>query len=224
MKTSFYFTGCPGYQWSGSHTWSVLLAACLFAFSLTAGAEDNAALWDLAKKNAQVHRFSTLFTAHNVRDLLATDDGINSAMDWCRKTAVTKVYIETFRDNYQAERNVLLHAKERFTAGGFIVSGCITTTKVGKSSTGWKNTISCYTDRATQEKLRNIFEYAAGMFDEIMIDDFWFTDCKCSECDAARLAKKVVIGEKSYPVAGDTWEDYQKLLGRTAGGSRGPSG
>jgi hypothetical protein len=80
---------------------------------------------------------------------------------------------------------------------------------VGKSSTGWKDTISCYTDRATQEKLQSIFEFTAGLFDEIMIDDFWFTDCACAECEAARKAKTVAIGGKTFAVAGDTWEDYR---------------
>ena len=91
---------------------------------------------------------------------------------------------------------------------GFEVSGCVTTTGVGKRSTGWKD-IACYTDPATQERLQAIFEYAAGLFDEIMIDDFWFTDCQCPQCDAARKAKTVTVGERTYPVAGDTWEDYR---------------
>ena len=84
----------------------------------------------------------------------------------------------------------------------------MTTTGVGKHSTGW-GPISCYTDPATQEKLQRIFEYAAGLFDEVMIDDFWFTDCQCPQCDAARRAKTVKIGTQAYPVAGDTWEDYR---------------
>jgi hypothetical protein len=134
---------------------------------------------------------------------------MRAAIDWCRKTAVTQVYVETFRDGYQAERAALQRAGERFRAAGIDVSGCVTTTQVGKSSTGWKNTISCYTDPATQAKLQSIFEYTAGLFDEIMIDDFWFTDCACPECDAARRAKTVTIGEKTYPVGGDTWEDYR---------------
>jgi hypothetical protein len=54
-----------------------------------------------------------------------------------------------------------------------------------------------------------IFEYAAGCFDEIMIDDFWFTDCACEECDAARQKTNVIVGERTYPVAGNTWEDYR---------------
>jgi hypothetical protein len=50
------------------------------------------------------------------------------------------------------------------------------------------------------------------MFGEIMIDDFWFTDCTCAECDRARAARKVTIGAASYAVAGDTWEDYRLEL------------
>ena len=176
----------------------------------TAAAGDPAAvgLWDMAKANQGVHRFSTLFTAQQVRDHLSTDGGIDAAIDWCRKTAVTKVYIEVFRDGYQAQRDALRHAKERFTVAGFEVSGCVTTTKVGKPTTGWRG-ISCYTDQATQKRLQEIFELAAGLFDETMIDDFWFTDCKCPQCDAARKALAVTVGERTYPVAGDRWEDYR---------------
>ena len=42
-----------------------------------------------------------------------------------------------------------------------------------------------------------------------MIDDFWFTDCACPDCETARKARTVKIGDKSYPVTGDTWEDYR---------------
>jgi len=49
-------------------------------------------LWDLAQSKQTVHRFSTLFTAQNVRDHLATEEGLAAAIAWCRQTAVTKVY------------------------------------------------------------------------------------------------------------------------------------
>ena len=175
----------------------------------SAGTESPPGVWDLARRQTEIHRFSTLFTAQDVRDGLSTDAGIDRAIDWCKRTGVTHVYIEEFRDGYRAERPAILHAKERFQAEGFETSGCVTTTQVGKSSTGWSNTISCYTDQTTQEKLQAIFEYAASMFDEIMIDDFWFTDCTCPECEAARRARTVTVGGKTYPVRGDTWEDYR---------------
>jgi len=168
-----------------------------------------AGLSDLAQRHLPVHRFSVLFTAQDVGQRLATDAGMDAALDWCRCTAVSKVYLETFRDGYQADRERLQQAKARFAAAGLAVSGCVTTTQVGKSSTGWKNTVSCYTDPATQAKVRALFEYAAGLFDEIMIDDFWFTDCTCADCDAARKARTVKIGDRTFAVAGDTWEDFR---------------
>src|SRR5262249_55798371 len=93
----------------------------------------------------------------------------------------------------------------------FEVAGCVTTTRVGKRSTGW-DVISCYTDPATQDRLQEVFEYAAGLFDEIMIDDFWFTDCTCEACTAARRARTVTVGEDEYPTAGDSWADYRGEL------------
>jgi len=165
-------------------------------------------LWQLANKECRVHRYSTLFPAQDVRDRLSSETGLNAAIEWCKETGVTKVYVESFRDGYQAEREALKNAKQKLAAAGLIVSGCVTTTRVGKLSNGWKD-IACYTDKQTQEKLQAIFEYAAGLFDEIMIDDFWFTDCSCAECGAARRARTVTIGERTFPVNGDSWEDYR---------------
>jgi len=186
----------------------VLIAALVCGGAAVAADQLPASLWDIAKAKQGVHRFSALFPAQDVRDRLSSEEGLNAAIDWCRKTAVTKVYLEAFRDGYQARRETLEHAKNRFRAAGFEVSGCVTTTKVGKPSGGW-NDISCYTDMPTQERLQRIFEYAAGLFDEIMIDDFWFTDCRCPQCDAARKAKTVTVGQRKYPVSGDAWEDYR---------------
>jgi hypothetical protein len=151
-------------------------------------------LWDLAQRNKGTLTVSTLFDAQQVRDHLSTDKGIDEAIDWCRRTAVTRVFIETFRDGYQADKPALEHAKKRFAEAGFAVSGCITTTAIGKRSTGWSG-ISCYTDVPTQEHLQRIFEFTAGLFDEIMIDDFLFSDCECEACKAAK-------GDQS-------WADYR---------------
>jgi hypothetical protein len=190
------------------HLLAILVCASL-ALPCLSQTNPPPALWSLARQEAPAHRYSTLFTAQDVRRYLSEPDGLQTAIDWCKQTAVTKVYVEAFRDGYQAERAALENARDRFRTAGFEVSGCVTTTKVGKPSTGWKEVAACYTDKATQEKLQAIFEYAAGIFDEIMIDDFWFTDCACPDCDAARRAQTVTIGEHTYPVHGDTWEDYR---------------
>jgi hypothetical protein len=175
------------------HSQRRLFVAALFVLSI-ASWSDAQSLWDLANQSKELLKISTLFTAQNVRDHLSSEQGINDAITWCKKAGVTHVFIETFRSNYTAERKVLENAKAKFQADGFEVSGCVTTTIVGKNSTGW-NLISCYTDKGTQNKLQKIFEYTASIFDEIMIDDFLFTDCQCDECKQAR-------GDKS-------WADYR---------------
>lgn len=142
-------------------------------------------LWDLANQKKELLRISTLFAAQNVRDHLSSEEGLTKAVEWCKQTGVTHVFIESFRDNYTAERAVLERANARFKAEGFEVSGCVTTTRVGKSSRGWDG-ISCYTAQSTQDQLQKIFEYTASLFDEIMIDDFLFTDCQCDECKEAK--------------------------------------
>jgi len=186
------------YQFMKSGIYITILHVLLITFVANVSQGDssmkNDDLWDLANKKRDIHRFSTLFTAQNVRDLLSTDEGLNNAIEWCKNTAVTHVYIETFRSAYTAERPTLEKAKKVFLDAGIDVSGCVTTTIVGKKSTGW-DLISCFTDIPTQENLQKIFEYTASIFDEIMIDDFWFTDCECDECKKAR-------GDQS-------WADYR---------------
>lgn len=143
-------------------------------------------LWDLAKSNRDTLTISTLFTAQDVRDRLSSEAGIDQAIAWCKDTGVTHAFVESFRDGYAAERDSLLHAKKRFLEVGIDVSGCVTPTQVGKKSVNGWNGICCYTDEPTQKRVQEIFEYAASLFDEIMIDDFWFTDCECPECQKAR--------------------------------------
>jgi hypothetical protein len=129
--------------------------------------------------------WSTLFTAQDVRDRLATEKGRAEALDFCRKMGISKVYMETFRDGYQAEAQALKTARDFFRQAGLRVSGCVTTTGIGKPSSGWDVAV-CFTNHKNQERLESIFRFAAEIFDEIMIDDFFFTDCQCSECAAAK--------------------------------------
>lgn len=166
-------------------------------------------LWELALSRQHVHRFSTIFTAEQIQRDFSAQQGIDEAIDWCRRTAVTKAYIESFRSGVEADRDILTRTMDCFERAGIKTAGCVTPTIVGKPSTGWRELISCYTDLPTQAKVRGIFERAASTADEIMIDDFWFTDCVCPQCNEARQRMLVRIGDESFPVCGDTWEDYR---------------
>ncbi len=161
------------------------IATAVIAVAFVAASSQGQSLWELANQNKDVLRIATLFTAQDVRDRLGSDEGIDSAIEWCRQTGVTHAFIETFRDGYTAQKPALERARTRFRSAGFEISGCVTTTGVGKKSTGW-DSATCFTDEPTQKHLQEIFEYAASIFDEIMIDDFLFTDCQCDACGQAR--------------------------------------
>src|ERR1035437_2196507 len=100
--------------------------ALLAAGMITNAQAQTTDLWALARKEAGTHRFSTLFTAQDVRRHLSSEEGLNQAMDWCKQTAVTKVYIESYRDGYTAKKAALENARDKFKAAGFVVSGCVT--------------------------------------------------------------------------------------------------
>ncbi len=185
--------------WAQPAAWIAIFCASL-GLPARAGAQrggDSVSLWELARHNRDTLVFATLFTAHDVRDRLSTEESLQAAISWCQETAVTHVFIEEFRDGYSAPRDLIEQARDRFREAGIEASGCVTTTSMVKRSTGW-DIIPCFTNLGVQEQLQGIFEYAASMFDEIMIDDFLFTDCECEECQQAK-------GEQS-------WEDYRADL------------
>jgi hypothetical protein len=145
----------------------------------------SADLWELGKANRDTLTVSTLFSAQDVQRHLSTDEGLDKAIAWCKATGITRVFIEEYRDKYWAERPAIEKARDRFRAAGIAADGCVTPTQIGKPSGGWQG-ISCFTDKPTQDEVQKIFEFSASMFDLIMIDDFWFTDCKCDECAKAK--------------------------------------
>jgi hypothetical protein len=138
-------------------------------------------------RSLQAVDWSTLFTAQDVRDHLSTEQGRAEALEFCRKVGISKVYVETFRDGYQADEQTLKAARDFFRQAGLKVSGSVTTTRLGKPATG-SDVDACYTNRANQQHLASIFAFTAKLFDEIIIDDFFFADCQCSECAAAKGA------------------------------------
>ena len=157
-------------------------------------------LQELARRDEGVHRYSTLFTAQVVRQYLTKPEDLDRAVAWCRRSGIRHVFLETFRGGYTADRAVLIRARDRFRAEGFAVSGCVTTVGIGAKGVPDSMYNVCYTAEETHKNLGQVFSAAASLFDEIMIDDFLFTQCQCPLCDAARKA------------AGDDWPQYHTDL------------
>ncbi|MCL2702139.1 MAG: hypothetical protein FWE91_00835 [Defluviitaleaceae bacterium] len=98
-----------------------------------------------------------------------------------RYVKLDKIYLETYRTDTTVERDKMEAVKELFTAYGFQLAGGVTTTTRG--SLMWS---MCFTDPENRKKLGDIAAYTAELFDEIMFDDFYFTNCRCELCIQAK--------------------------------------
>lgn len=116
-----------------------------------------------------------------------------------RNMKVDKIYLETHRDMVVVDQETLDRAKQFFLGKGVKVSGGITAT------INERNLFEtyCYSDPALRQKLKDVVEFTARNFDEIILDDFFFTDCKS---DSEIQAK----GDKS-------WTAYRLALMNQAG-------
>jgi hypothetical protein len=91
-----------------------------------------------------------------------------------RNMKVDKIYLETHRDLVVVDQETLDVAKKFFLSKGVRVSGGITVT------INERNLFEtyCYSDPTLRQKLKEVVEFTARNFDEIILDDFFFTDCK----------------------------------------------
>lgn len=113
-----------------------------------------------------------------------------------------KVYLETARGECLVGRDQMIMVRDTLRSLGVEVSGGITTTTPDlEEADKYKQRLFgtyCYSNAAMRAKLRSIAEFTAELFDEIILDDFFFTNCTCEECIKAK-------GDR-------TWTDFRRDL------------
>ncbi|MBS1663809.1 MAG: hypothetical protein JST68_22380 [Bacteroidetes bacterium] len=91
-----------------------------------------------------------------------------------RQMKVDKIYLETHRDLLIVDQRTLDIAKKFFKDRGVEVAGGITLT-VSEPN---RFQTFCYSNPDDRKKVRELSEYTARNFDEFILDDFFFTNCK----------------------------------------------
>lgn len=104
---------------------------------------------------------------------------------------VDKIYLETHRDLLIVDESTLKKAISFFKSKGLDVAGGITYT-IDESN---QFQTYCYTNPEIRAKAQEVIEYTAHFFDEIILDDFFFTSCKCEHCVNAK--------------GGQSWTEYR---------------
>jgi len=114
---------------------------------------------------------------------------------------IGKVYLETHRDTIVVDQATLDQAKAFFASKGVQVAGGITIT-INEAN---QFETYCYSNPEHRQKLKDVVEFTARNFDEFILDDFFFTSCKCDLCIKAK-------GNRS-------WTDFRLALMDEAGRS-----
>ena len=104
-----------------------------------------------------------------------------------KQVKVDKVYLETTRNAQLATELDVMTLKKFFADRGIKASAGLGLTV--NEPNGFQS--FCYSTSADREKVKAMTEFTARHFDEIILDDFFFSNCKCQRCIAAK-------GEKSW--------------------------
>ena len=128
----------------------------------------------------------------------ATDQEIREGMEhYLRCLPLSKVYLENHRATTDISVKRLKEIKALLEEYGVRVSGGITSTVLigGEQKPSLFDTF-CYTDPRHREEYLRIVREDAEVFDEIILDDFFFSSCRCEMCIAAK-------GKRS-------WKDFRQ--------------
>jgi len=99
-----------------------------------------------------------------------------------RQVKVDKIYLETHRDLIVVDEKTVTAARDFFQKRGITTAGGITLTVNERN----RFETFCYSNPEHRKKVREIVEYTSRLFDEVILDDFFFTSCKCDLCIKAK--------------------------------------
>jgi len=102
-----------------------------------------------------------------------------------KQVKADKIYLETHRDVILVDEETITKAKKFFESKGIEVAGGITYTIM--ESNRFKT--FCYSSPEQRQRAKEVAEYTARLFDEVILDDFFFTNCKCKSCIKAKGKK-----------------------------------
>ena len=120
--------------------------------------------------------------AYEVRDM-ADQKKLQETWDLIsRQVKIDKIYLETHRDKLIVDEKTLVSAIKFFKSKGLKVAGGITFT-IDESN---NFETFCFSNPEHRAMAKEIAEYTAKHFDEFILDDFFFTSCKCDLCIKAK--------------------------------------
>ena len=153
------------------------------------------------KGKYQNFKVSTYIRAQDVARM-ADDKFLNRTWETVSSQVdLDKIYLETHRDAFTVDEKTMTKVKKFFLSKGLEVGGGITYTR--SEPTDFET--YSYARENERQLVREVAEYTARLFDDFILDDFFFIDLKNDDEIAAK--------EKS----GKSWTEYRLRLMSDAG-------
>ena len=146
-------------------------------------------------------KVSTYIRAQDVARM-ADDKFLNQTWETVSmQVDLDKIYLETHRDAFTVDEKTMTKVKKFFLSKGLEVGGGITYTR--SEPTDFET--YSYARPVERQQVKEVAEYTAKLFDDFILDDFFFIDLKNDEEIAAK--------ERS----GKSWTEYRLRLMADAG-------
>ena len=123
--------------------------------------------------------------AHAQYLVSATEEDIVRQIDYfdAYLGGLDKIYLEPFRGEHRLSEEKAKRFIEIFKERGIEVAGGFTaTTDLDDETVHRIFDVYCYSRDNFREELKKEIRQTAKLFDEFILDDFFFTSCRCKEC------------------------------------------
>lgn len=131
----------------------------------------------MSYQNFNVSVYCWVYSIKQVTDL---DDFDRMFQLLYKNVKIGRVYLECFRGMEWCSKEQLLKVKGYFESKGIATSGGITTCDAGGSREGYVSL--CYSTEKGRKALEKAVRICSEVFDEFILDDFFFTNCRCKDC------------------------------------------
>lgn len=126
-------------------------------------------------------KISVYCTVHDLLNITDFDSFRETFSQLTKHVHVDHVYLETYRSRVRIEEEQMKRVISFFESIGIRVSGGITPTRDERLNRFGFSSL-CYSDPDDLALLEEVCAMTARLFDDFILDDFFFDNCRCERC------------------------------------------
>jgi len=138
----------------------------------------------MSYKNFKTAIYCTTHDIMNISSLKTFSEQMDNIL---KHMHIDKMYLDTVRSEEMVDESKIRGIRQYYESRGIKTAGGITLNALFNGD--FKS--FCYSEQEYIDKVKKIITFTADLFDEIILDDFFFTNCKCENC----ISKK---GDRSW--------------------------